>query len=190
MSFQLFGHNGERKYLNGAERARFLKAAATFSDDIRTFCELLFWTGCRLSEALALTGDRVDVTEKIVIIESLKKRRLGVYRGVPVPEAFLTLLEMVHKPALKQETRLWKYKRVTAWRYIKSVMKKAGIVQGLRATPRGLRHGFGVAAIAAGVPLNILQRWLGHAQIGTTSIYANALGREERLLASRMWMKT
>lgn len=187
MAFQLFGRNGERKYLNESERARFLKAASTFSDDIRTLCELLFWMGCRISEALALTGNRVDVAEKMVIIESLKKRRLRVYRGIPVPEAFLKLLANVHKLALKHGRHLWRYKRVTAWRHIKLVMKKAGIVQGARATPRGLRHGFGVAAIAAGVPLNILQRWLGHAQIGTTSIYADVMGKEERRLAARMW---
>ncbi|MEA3152395.1 MAG: integrase/recombinase XerD, partial [Gammaproteobacteria bacterium] len=29
-----------------------------------------------------------------------------------------------------------------------------------------LRHGFGVAAVTAGVPLNLVQKWLGHAQLG------------------------
>jgi integrase/recombinase XerD len=36
-------------------------------------------------------------------------------------------------------------------------------VKGPQATPKGLRHGFGVAAIQAGIPLNLLQRWLGRA---------------------------
>jgi site-specific recombinase XerD len=44
-----------------------------------------------------------------------------------------------------------------------------------------------VAAIQAGIPLNLLQRWLGHAQLTTTAIYANAVGPEERNIASRMW---
>lgn len=60
-------------------------------------------------------------------------------------------------------------------------------VKGPQATPKGLRHGFGVAAIQAGIPLNLLQRWLGHAQLTTTAICANAVGPEERNIAARMW---
>jgi integrase/recombinase XerD len=41
--------------------------------------------------------------------------------------------------------------------------------------------------IQAGIPLNLLQRWLGHAQLTTTAIYANAVGPEERTIAARMW---
>jgi integrase len=48
-------------------------------------------------------------------------------------------------------------------------------------------HRFGVAAIQAGIPLNLLQRCLGHAQLTTTAIYANAVGPEERNIAARMW---
>lgn len=47
----------------------------------------------------------------------------------------------------------------------------AGGVSGPQATPNGLRHGFGVAAIQAGIPLNFPQRWFGHAQLTTTAIY-------------------
>ena len=51
----------------------------------------------------------------------------------------------------------------------------------------GLRHGFGVAAVSAGIPLNLVQKWLGHAQLTTTAIYANAVGEEEQSIAARMW---
>jgi site-specific recombinase XerD len=69
---------------------------------------------------------------------------------------------------------------------VKAVLEAAG-VQGTQASPKGLRHGFGVAAVQAGIPLNLVQRWLGHAQLSTTAIYAEALGPEERGIASRMW---
>jgi site-specific recombinase XerD len=66
-------------------------------------------------------------------------------------------------------------------------MKAAG-VKGPQATPKGLRHGFGVAAIQAGIPLkSSAAGWLGHAQLTTTAIYANAVGPEERNIAARMW---
>ena len=47
--------------------------------------------------------------------------------------------------------------------------------------------GCGVAAIGVTVPLNMLSRWMGHAALETTAIYANALGEEQRSIAERMW---
>jgi site-specific recombinase XerD len=37
------------------------------------------------------------------------------------------------------------------------------------------------------VPLDILQKWLGHVQLTTTAIYANAVSQEERDIAALMW---
>lgn len=65
-------------------------------------------------------------------------------------------------------------------------MAAAGIVGG-QACPKGLRHGYGIHAIRSGVQLNMLQKWMGHASITTTAIYANALGKEELEIADRMW---
>jgi integrase len=67
---------------------------------------------------------------------------------------------------------------------------EAAEISGLHATPKGLRHGFGIRAISTGVPLNMAQRWLGHANISTTAIYADAIGDEERRIAERMWEET
>jgi len=66
-------------------------------------------------------------------------------------------------------------------------MRAAGIANGPHAAPKGLRHGFGIHAIRSGVPLNLVQRWLGHASIKTTAIYLQAMGVEEREIAARMW---
>jgi integrase/recombinase XerD len=66
------------------------------------------------------------------------------------------------------------------------VMQAAGL-EGVPASPKGLRHGFGVAAATAGIPLNLVQKWLGHAQLSTTAVYANAVGAEEKEIARRMW---
>ena len=66
-------------------------------------------------------------------------------------------------------------------------MDKAEIPDGAHKTTKGLRHGYGVAAVRAGVQLNMLQKWMGHADMKTTAIYANALGEEERAIARRMW---
>lgn len=45
----------------------------------------------------------------------------------------------------------------------------------------------GVKAVTSQVPLNMVQKWLGHAQLVTTSIYADAVGPEAKQIAERMW---
>ena len=82
---------------------------------------------------------------------------------------------------------LWPWGRTTAWRRLSEVMEAAQIGPGPHRCPKGLRHGYGVHAIASGVPLNMLKKWMGHASMETTAIYANALGAEEQGIAARMW---
>jgi integrase len=92
----LYDRNGHRKYVTPAEGHEFLKAAEAAQRQVRTFCGTLAYTGCRISEALALTGDRVDLIDGVVVIESLKKRRKGIYRAAPVPLEFLDTLNLFH----------------------------------------------------------------------------------------------
>jgi len=189
---QLYDPQGARKYLTADERARFLAAAHRAPRETRTLCLALAYSGCRLSEALNLTADRVDFENGALVFESLKKRRAGRYRAVPVPAKVLDALDLVHDVKAAQRRaqagaiRLWPWSRVTGWRRITQVMDDAGL-DGLQATPKGLRHGFGVAAVNAGIPLNLVQKWLGHAQLSTTAIYADAVGAEEQAIAARMW---
>ncbi len=83
--------------------------------------------------------------------------------------------------------RLWPWSRTTAWRRVSEVMEAAGL-GGIHATPKGLRHGFGIKAVTSEVPLNMTQKWLGHSRIATTAIYTNATGPEEKQIAERMWL--
>src|SRR4051812_17867943 len=78
---------GLRKYLTAGEREAFLRDAERADRAVRTLYMTLAYAGCRLSEALALTADRVDLAAGVLTFESLKKRRTGIYRSVPVPPA-------------------------------------------------------------------------------------------------------
>ena len=185
----LFDLQGQRKYVNAAERHAFMDAARHAPPKVETFCLTLAHTGARISEALALTPVRIDSSAQAIVIESLKKRTRGIYRAVPVPTELLARLEEVHSIAKATDAneRLWPWGRTTAWLRVKEVMLDAGIGKPW-SMPKALRHGFGVAGVAdAGVPLNMVQKWMGHAKIDTTAIYANAVGREERVIAERMW---
>lgn len=179
----LYAADGRRKYLNADERRRFLAAAAEAPPEVRTLCLTMAYLGCRISEALALTGRDVQARAGLVSIRCLKKRGRTVVREVPAPPALLDELARVHQ---LDAARLWPWGRTTAWRRIKTVMEAAG-VRSLPATPKGLRHGFGVHAVMSGVPLTLVQKWLGHADIATTAIYTDVLGPEEQAVAARMW---
>jgi len=185
----LYSVAGARKYLTSSERTRFIEQAMHCSRaELASLCITIAYTGCRISEALALTRSSVDPIEGVVAIRCKKKRGRIVVREVPVPKDVANLIINTHAAGpLGPGQRLWTWSRCRAWQLIKLVMSQAGIDAGIHATPKGLRHGFGLHAIRSGVPLNLVQRWLGHANMATTAIYLQAIGSEEREIAQRMW---
>lgn len=190
-SFSLYTSHGHRKYLNAVERGRVLTAMNGLATDEALFALLLAWSGARVSEILALTPSSFQVESGVVAVRTLKRRRPFV-REVPTPPELMAALDnrfnlsTLRRDAQDADRRLWPWSRTTAWRIIKRVMQRSGIV-GRHACPRGLRHAFGVATLQAGVPLNLVQRWLGHARISTTAIYVDASGPEEQSFAERFW---
>jgi integrase/recombinase XerD len=184
---QLYDSAGRRKYLTPAERQAFFRAAGNAPREVRTFCETLGHTGCRISEALAVTATRVDISGGVIVLESLKKRRRK--RCLPSCAGPATVSGDARFGAdigAIGDTRSWPWSRTTAWRRVRDVMAAAAI-QGRYATPKGVRHGFGIKAVTSDVPLNMTQKWLGHANIATTAIYTNAIGPEEQRIAERIW---
>lgn len=188
----LHARQGGRKYLNAAEQKRFLQAAETAPAPVRLFCGVLFWGGCRISEALALTADRFDLDGGVVAFETLKRRRRGVIRQVPLPAELIRQLDAAfglrgqQRDPRRSFERLWPWSRTTAWRHVKRLMAAAAVSKPA-AMPKGLRHAFGVSAFQSSVPPHLVQRWLGHASLDTTTIYGDVSGNEEREFAARIW---
>ena len=181
----MFDRQGNRKYLNGSERRAFLRTAKNEPDALRrAFCLTLFHSGCRISEALNVTGERLDLANRAVVFETLKQRKTGHFRAVPIPDSLVELLGQVAPP--QQAARVWNFSRPTAYRLVKDCMARAGIAGGM-ASPKGLRHGFAVACLTQKIPLTTVKKWLGHARLETTAIYLEVSGDEERELAKRLW---
>jgi site-specific recombinase XerD len=63
------------------------------------------------------------------------------------------------------------------------VAARAGVRR--RFAPHQLRHAHAIELARDGVPLNIIQRQLGHANLGTTSIYLQGIDPEETITAVR-----
>lgn len=81
----LYGSAGGRKYLNAAERRRFIESAQRAPPMVRLFCLVLRWSGGRISEVLALTPAAIDIDSGTASIETLKRRKRGFVRQVPLP---------------------------------------------------------------------------------------------------------
>ena len=183
-TIQLHDPSGQRKYLTHGERLLFLEACQLLSLEKSLLCQTLLFCGCRISEALQLTLERVDKQNNTIVFRTLKRRRSDHQRAVPAPPVLIKgLSEMEGKEG---NNSLWTFSRRTAWVTVKSVMKAAGI-DGSQACPKGLRHGFGIACAENNVPVSLIMSWLGHASIETTIIYLNAVGKEEQGFAKRTW---
>ena len=93
-TISLYDVNGNRKYLNNAERDRLYKVLKNEKRDKKLFYLMLFWSGARISEILNLKTNSIDFSDKVVIIESLKKRKKGIYRQIPLPSYLLSELQL------------------------------------------------------------------------------------------------
>lgn len=149
--------------------------------------ELIYASGLRISEALALRIEHIRFDEGIVFIESGKgsKSRLAL-----VPPA--TLERLKHylseiRPLILEgnvstflfPTRSGKaLSRQMAWRDLKLLAKAAGISAKLH--PHVLRHTCATHLLENGCDLRTVQLLLGHADISTTEIYTHVVEEQKR----------
>ncbi len=86
MSGDLFNSAGKRLYLTLEERKKFLAAADKEDRETRTFCYALAYSGCRISEALALTPEAIDLGAGTIVFETLEEApQRGVSGGAGAP---------------------------------------------------------------------------------------------------------
>lgn len=190
----LLDKRGRRKYLNSKERKAFFKTVLEWSSpEFRTYCLVLFYTGCRPSEALNLRVENIDESNQTVTFATLKQRvqkgDTPRYRTLPVPQSLIgELLAMAKRSDRLGRDRVFTFSRATGWRHMKDVMESAG-VKGVQATSKGLRHGFALACVSAGIPIETVRKFLGHRSLKNTMIYLDILGDEERQFLRKTWPK-
>ena len=183
---------GERLYLNAEERKAFLERAKTKENNIKYLALMLYYTGCRLNEALGLMVSSIDFKNQSVIIRSLKKKGKIHYRHIPLPEGFLNELAGAYnlrtrkKNKKNDKDKIWEFTDRTARRYVTKIMQEVSI-KGKKACPKGLRHSFGVSAVENDIPITEIQKLLGHQFLESTQIYTSVKDAEKRKLVSRLW---
>ena len=144
--------------------------------------ELLYATGIRVSELIAL--DTIDVNLDVALVRcgTAKHERL-----IPVyPAAVRALREYLERvrPGMigsTEEQALFvnmngeRMSRQGFWKIIKQYREQAGIDKEI--TPHMLRHSFAAHLLANGADLHAIQEMLGHADISSTQVYAGLVGQ-------------
>ncbi|MGC1495441.1 MAG: tyrosine-type recombinase/integrase [Sulfitobacter sp.] len=177
---QLYAH---RKSFTRAQEEAVLKAAQGFPEDIRLLCELLYVTGCRISEALELRRDYLDTDEALVVFRTLKQRDRQILRAVPVPQSFVLRLAALEVGA---DGRMWPFSRWTGGRRIKEVLKAAGIPESL-ANSKTFRHSYNDRGKLHGTPDYVRRALLGHRTQAANDHYGALVGSELRDYARQAW---
>ncbi|NQX30031.1 site-specific tyrosine recombinase XerD [Microbacteriaceae bacterium VKM Ac-2854] len=143
----------------------------------RALLELLYATGARISEAVALNVDDVFDAEVVRLTGKGSKQRmvpLGRYAREAI-DAYLVRARPelsrrgLSTPALFLGIRGQRVSRQNAWLIIQAAAKRADLEA--HVSPHTFRHSFATHLLAGGADVRVVQELLGHANVATTQIY-------------------
>ncbi len=152
---------------------------------LRAAIVVLWRGGLRIQEALALMERDLDPHRGSILIRRGKggrRREVGMDEwGFEQLRAWLAVRERLPVGPLfcvldgPTRGRAWSAAAVRV--EFRRAAARARVRR--RFAPHQLRHAHAVELAREGVPLNIIQRQLGHANLGTTSIYLQGIDTEE-----------
>lgn len=167
------------KYLTADEVTRILESVRNHPKK-HLLIKMLWQTGARVSELLDVKVKDVDFYARTVRIPTLKRREKGILRTLPIQDSLKgDIGAYIAMKELKKDDKLFTITRQTVYFTVRDAVTDAGIEKE-RAHPHIFRHSFAVHCILAGIPIVVLQQWLGHANINNTLIYLQVLGRDTR----------
>jgi len=148
----------------------------------RALLELLYSTGARISEAVGLDLDDLDVEHRTVLLRG----KGGKQRIVPVGRPALRAVEeyLVRArpglaargrglPALLLNARGGRLSRQSAWHVLRAAAETSGVSGSHAVSPHTLRHCFATHLLAGGADVRSVQELLGHASVSTTQLYTH-----------------
>lgn len=146
--------------------------------------KFLLRTGGRIDEVLQVSPADVNLATNTIRMITLKQgrdRKTGMprekYRIIPMHSDLRdTYMQYLLERSIRQDSHdlLFPMKRQVVDLYLKKIQNDIGI----RIHAHKFRHTFAVKAIMDNVPLNVLQQWMGHSSVFTTSIYTQITGMD------------
>jgi site-specific recombinase XerD len=162
--------------------------AAGQTDDgtrLRALIVVLWRAGLRISEALALAESDLDLERGAILVrhgKGDKRREVGMDRWAwtqlnPWLELRQTMPVGPLFCVLRGPTRGRPCAPATIRTQLRDVAARAGVRR--RFAPHQLRHAHAVEMSREGVPLVVIQRQLGHANLAITSVYLRGIDNTE-----------
>jgi len=141
----------------------------------KAMLELLYATGLRVSELMALNIDDVDIDSGHIVCS-------GRIKGKTIPINSRSLMFLLHyitnvrclvvksdEKALFVNLQGIRMTRQGFWKIIKYYNRKSGIDK--QITPNMLRHSFAIHMLGSGADIKVVQQRLGHAAVSSTQRY-------------------
>jgi integrase/recombinase XerD len=149
----------------------------------RAMLELLYATGIRVSELIALNVSDANLSAGVITCRSRDKSRvIPLYqKAIKALSEYIEFIrpKMISSP---DEESLFvnisgeRMSRQGFWKIIKSYQVKAKIDKDI--TPHTLRHSFAAHLLENGADLRSIQEMLGHADISSTQIYSQLVKKQ------------
>jgi integrase/recombinase XerD len=145
----------------------------------RALLEVLYGCGARISEAVGLDIDDLDLEKGAVLLRGKGGKERLVPLGSFARDAVRAYLVRARPgfatagrgtPALFLNTRGGRLTRQSAWSVLRSAAEKAGLPVA-HLSPHTLRHSFATHLLDGGADVRVVQELLGHASVTTTQIY-------------------
>lgn len=156
----------------------------------RALLEFLYATGARISEAVGLDIDDLDLSEgvarlygkgnkeRLVPVGSMARDALGAWIVRGRPEFEKARARGVHARdragAVFLNRRGGRLSRQSAWMALVHTAELAGL-EG-HVSPHSLRHSFATHLLEGGADIRVVQELLGHSSVTTTQIYTKVTG--------------
>ena len=139
--------------------------------------EVLYATGLRVSELIALTLDQLELEAHLIRTMGKGSKERLVPIGKIASQCLREYLLKGRPPLLKNPMAPWVFvnnrggrlTRQGFWKILRQYGQKAGILK--KVSPHTLRHTFATHLLEGGADLRSIQTMLGHADISTTQIY-------------------
>jgi len=168
-------HYKERHALRSHDIRRILSQVQ--EKDIAVLINLLFYTGMRISEALALQASDISPRNEIRVVGKSKHPRT-----VFLSESLRDELRSLYDDEgyyFRDRLHPWlPMNRKNAYYHLTSAYRRAGYTKGY--SPHSERHGHATELLGSGANIALVSKELGHANIETTQIYTHLVTDDTR----------